>query len=287
MTEHGPDFICVGMEKAGTGWLHDQISKSAGAWMTPIKELNYFHGEPFTGFNLRRLDHLARLPDLSDRDRAFVRVFGEGRLHGKNDAWYRALFANKNGLVSGDVSPNYAMATGAEIAGALRQCPDARYVFLVRHPVRRLWSALCMRVRKAQMKPEDLAAWPSVAAALARPDIQARAYPTRIWANWAAAVPTGALRHWFLEDIAETPGRVREEVLAFVGLEGARVALAPDYNRKKEAWKVPMPPDIEARLADAFAEEIRACAAVFGGRALEWSARPVSRSRPDATTPAA
>lgn len=272
MTEHGPDFICVGMEKAGTGWLHDQISKSAGAWMTPIKELNYFHGDPFTGFNLRRLDDLARLPDLSDRDRAFVRVFGEGRLHGKNDAWYRALYANKNGLVSGDVSPNYAMAEARAIEAAIRECPDARYVFLLRHPVRRLWSALCMRVRKGQVTRAELSDPSRVAALAARPENEERSYPTRIWAKWSAAVPAGEIRHWFLEDIADEPARVRDEILEFVGLPGAEVSIAADLNRKKDAWKLPMPPGVEARLTDLFSDEIRACADVFGGRAREWRA---------------
>jgi len=48
----GPDVICIGMEKAGTGWLYDQLAHADGAWMPPIKELNRFCGNPFSAFNL-------------------------------------------------------------------------------------------------------------------------------------------------------------------------------------------------------------------------------------------
>ena len=64
--------------------------------------------------------------------------------------------------------------------------------------------------------------------------------------------------------------RVRDEILAHAGLAGASVAIAPDYNRKQGAWKVPMPPAVATRLRAVFAHEIAACAERFGGRALEW-----------------
>ena len=65
---------------------------------------------------------------------------------------------------------------------------------------------------------------------------------------------------------------MRDEILEFVGLPGAEVSIAADFNRKKDVWKLPMPPDVEARLTDLFSDEIWACADLFGGRAREWRA---------------
>ena len=129
-----------------------------------------------------------------------------------------------------------------------------------------------MRVRKGQATQADLADPSRVAALAARPEHAERSYPTRIWAKWSAAVPAGGIRHWFLEDIADDPVRVRNEILDFVGLPGAVISISPDYNRKKDAWKLSMPPGVESRLMDVFADEISACADLFGGRALEWRA---------------
>ncbi len=37
----GPDFICIGLPKAGTGWLYDQLDNHPDFWMPPVKELLY------------------------------------------------------------------------------------------------------------------------------------------------------------------------------------------------------------------------------------------------------
>ena len=270
MIPGGPDVICIGMEKAGTGWLYDQLAHADGAWMPPIKELNRFCGNPFSAFNLQRLEELKRRQDLSPRDRAFVRVFDDGARGGKDDAWYRGTFALKGSLVSGDVSPNYAMADAREIDAAVRECPDARYVLMLRHPVRRLWSALCMRVRKSQLSVADLADASRVAAIVARPEHTERSYPTRIWDKWSAAVKGGGIRYWFLEDVARDPVRIRDEIMAFAGLRGAAVGIPPDYNRKKGQWHADMRAEVRLHLYERFADEIRRAAELFGGQATAW-----------------
>lgn len=267
------------MEKAGTGWLHDQLAHARGAWMTPIKELNYVCGDPFTPFNRHRWETLRARADLPARDRAFLDAFAATGFGAKDPAWYRSLFAPGEGLLTGDISPNYALASPAEIEAAVRAYPLARYVLLLRHPVDRAWSAICMRVRKGEAAVDEIGDPARVAALIERPEYAERSYPTRIAGKWSSALPAGALRHWFLEDIAAEPVRVRDEILAHAGLPGAAVSIPPDYNRKKGAWKVPMPPAVAARLREAFADEIAACAERFGGRALEWRAELEGASR--------
>ena len=41
----GPDFLCIGMSKAGTGWLYLQLRYHPDFWMPPIKELQYLDRE--------------------------------------------------------------------------------------------------------------------------------------------------------------------------------------------------------------------------------------------------
>ena len=42
MSNHGPDFIGIGMERAGTSWLFTQISSHPDIWVPPLKELHFF-----------------------------------------------------------------------------------------------------------------------------------------------------------------------------------------------------------------------------------------------------
>src|ERR1700754_3667019 len=41
-TKPGPGFICVGAQKAGTGWLYEQLRNHPDFWLPPMKELHYF-----------------------------------------------------------------------------------------------------------------------------------------------------------------------------------------------------------------------------------------------------
>lgn len=53
--KHAPDFICIGMQKAGTTWLAANLSKHPAVWVPPIKEIHYFdevHVDP--GWHIRR-----------------------------------------------------------------------------------------------------------------------------------------------------------------------------------------------------------------------------------------
>src|SRR5438045_2764086 len=42
----GPDFFCIGAQKAGTGWLYEQLRSHRDFWMPPMKELHYFDRHP-------------------------------------------------------------------------------------------------------------------------------------------------------------------------------------------------------------------------------------------------
>jgi hypothetical protein len=52
----GPDFLCIGLQKAGTRWLYDQLSHAKGVWLPPIKEIGYFDKRSFKPGNMKILD---------------------------------------------------------------------------------------------------------------------------------------------------------------------------------------------------------------------------------------
>ena len=39
----GPDFICIGAQKAGTTWLYENLNGHPDVWMPPVKEFHYFN----------------------------------------------------------------------------------------------------------------------------------------------------------------------------------------------------------------------------------------------------
>lgn len=274
----GPDFVCIGMAKAGTRWFYDQMAERPDVWMPPVKEINFLGGVRPTAVE-RKIAHESarmrtrngRLTDIA-RQRRFLARYGDHVGHDGDYAWYRHLFDPKGRLKSGDVSPGYAGMSPDRIAAAAAALPRARFVLLVREPADRLWSLLCMQVRSGRLDAGLLSDWPRLSAHLARRPHPSW-FPTAVMRNWTSVLGPDRLRHWFLDDIAERPETVVAEMCAYLGLAPGPGLKPAGYNRKRNNAKLPLLPEVRAGLAALMAEERQAAAAMLGGRALEWPDR--------------
>jgi hypothetical protein len=82
------------------------------------------------------------------------------------------------------------------------------------------------------------------------------------------------LRFYFLDDIAANPMPVVSDLLSFLDADPGKASQErASRNRKARADKPVMSAEVRAGLIDYFADEIRACATVFGGAAARWPAR--------------
>jgi len=283
-----PDFLCIGQPKAGTGWLYDQLALHPGFWMPTIKELHYLDGrfprKPATRLHQRLRDdpnfvkrqnrrraEQKRQP-LDRRDKRFARHAAGWRPGPIDLEWYAGLFAPKGALLSGDVTPGYGALPPETVAAVAARWPELRLVLMIREPVARFWSHLNMLVRQGHLDPEGLD-WARVEAVLNRPGWPERSSPTTIHARWRRCFPAEQLHLVFFDDLARDPDAVLAGILRFLGAEPAgAAALDPSFNRKAGRAKLPLPPEIEARLRRHFRPEVEACAKTFGGPAEAWLA---------------
>src|SRR6476660_1146062 len=106
----GPDFICIGMPKAGTGWFYDQLSHHPDFWMPPAKELHYLDRPvPKLKNSVRLLetwDVIARRGGRrglawGERERAFLVDAAACAGQPMNIERYAALFRHKGDFLSG------------------------------------------------------------------------------------------------------------------------------------------------------------------------------------------
>ena len=98
-----PDFLCVGAQKGGTSWLYRQLEPHPDFWMPPVKELHYFD-------ELSRIAAIASARPRNDRDRRFLESIRHLSARSYLDLEsYAALFAAKDSLLSGDITPAYSM----------------------------------------------------------------------------------------------------------------------------------------------------------------------------------
>ncbi|HEY1960891.1 MAG TPA: sulfotransferase [Rhizomicrobium sp.] len=280
----GPDFLCLGMAKAGTGWLGDQLRFHPQFWI-PVQELGYLDRErPPLQVAKKRLERLRKQSErkhpaparpLDPRDLTFLEEIYASAGKPRDLDVYIAAFRHKGESKTGDISPGYVMMDGAVAAELCEKLPHLRIVLLLREPLDRAWSHLSMWSRVNKFNPEILEKPERFRSYLQRQQMTGeRAFPTRLVEHWSKHIPEGRFRYFFFDDIAKRPEEARREIFTFIGGDPniSSGELAAGYNRKADSKKLEMTPEIRTVLLDHFAGELRACAAL-GEPATGWARR--------------
>jgi hypothetical protein len=296
----GPDFIGVGMPKAGTGWLYDQLEAHPDFWMPPVKELVYLtqkfpklqfvdeRGEPTVPRHERsrrrqnasprrdrnQKDRLIQRPLRDARDVEFLRYAHSCRGQRMDLDRYAGLFSFKGNLLSGDITPPYCNLDDATVRSVAERFPATKIILLVRDPVARAWSRICMSFEGGKFDPALLKDADRFRAFLEESRKVGGLSATQTYARWRACAPALPLRAFLFDYIADEPEKIRHDVLEFLGADPNKPsgALPPGYNRKAGP-KLEITPLAKTALVEYFRDDLKACAEVFGGRAREWPAR--------------
>lgn len=285
MPVEGPDFICIGMPKAGTSWLYEQLSGHPDFWMPRVKELQYLnHRRPplrHVDRHLRQIDRPAaqrerpakRASDAAQR--AFLAEIKALAGQDMNIERYVALFRHKSTRISGDISPPYVSLREDVIAEIARRLPEVKILLLVREPIERLWSGISMNHRKGKFDASVLEHPKRFEEYFLEARLDDHLFPTRVLNRWRRMAPNVQFRSFLFDDIVAHAAGVRHDVLAFLGADEEKGGgpLPPDYNRKANAPKLPLSEGIKEVLLGHFADEIRTCAELFGGSAQQWVQR--------------
>jgi Sulfotransferase family len=290
----GPDFICAGTPKAGSGWLYDQLEAHPDFWMPPVKEIVYLgHRDPELQFarplaretGEMREDRPRRKPRKKpqqvrerllrrmrdERDAEFVEYARSCIGQPMDLELYAGLFRFKGALLSGDISPTYSGLRADTVAEIARRFPNTRIILLVREPVSRAWSRISM-LHRGDKFDESLVQDATRFRDYLENSREARIRPTKIVEKWLANAPTMQFRAFLFDDIAGDPEKARREIWAYLGADPDKPSDLPaNHNRKEGNKKLEMTDIAKAVLRDFFADEIRASAEVFGGRACEWA----------------
>jgi hypothetical protein len=283
----GPDFLCIGAQKAGTGWLYEQLRNHPDFWMPPMKELHYFDRRASAAAgNTQRSLPLARHEDeriaiareriRDDRDREFLDRFEELAPPPLLDFdSYAELFRPAGDLLCGDITPGYSLLDDDLVNEITTRFAAAKIVFLARDPVERAWSQISMYVRRGlvdRFNPDDP---DQISEQLHRPEILARSYPVAIVRRWKRFVNRELFRVYFFDDLVRDAAGLRHSMISFLGGDPVKHSgnLPATYNAKAKKQKLSMTQTAREHLARFFGDELRACAVELAGPAVDWPKR--------------
>lgn len=274
------------MHKGGTRWLFDQLQYHADFWMPPLKELHYFDRGSGVGKNARQaLDYANGLSDRKKtqrntgrewdrRDFDFLEEMAAAKGSDPDIERYVRMFAQRGSLRSGDITPHYCSMDEELVARIIARFPELRVLLLVRDPVKRAWSHIGDMDRPGRFDRRLLASPAEFRSFLHNSKkIRQLSYASRAHLLWSKHTPSGQYRFFFLDDVSTRAEETRREVLVFLGADPEKPSgdLPANYNGKAQSRKLEMSEPIKGVLVEHFAEELRACAKVFQGHAVEWA----------------
>jgi glycosyltransferase involved in cell wall biosynthesis len=236
----GPDFLCIGSQKAGTTWLYKNLRKHPEIWLPPVKALRFFN-EPGSyplalkalgrSLEARRWRHLLvktlqRLRDGKlDRQLAWYLNY---LFRLRTPRYYLSLFSDASGSLSGEVTPAYCRLPEAKVVRVSQLLPKIKILYLARNPIDRMYSHAAMRFGKLgrdldQVPLEELADWLDSGPPRAYSDIAGTL------ACWERHFGTDSVFVLFYDHLQEKPQEAFGLVQEFLGVSQCGVP---------EVWKV-------------------------------------------------
>jgi hypothetical protein len=166
-----PDFLCIGAQKAGTGWLHSRLTLHSQLWLPPTKELYYFNNahrrrndrqlsrhrsvsamrtEAALNTIQSKIRRNGMSPDEQQRSIDAISVIDKREM---TDEWYGQIFAFANDdAICGEITPAYALLSDAQIEHIVRLNPRIKIIFIMRDPIDRAWSGIRMQRKGASLR---------------------------------------------------------------------------------------------------------------------------------------
>jgi hypothetical protein len=185
-------------------------------------------------------------------------------------ARYEAYFADRvrpHHRAFGEITPGYALLPAEGFGWILSIHPDARFIFLMRDPVDRLWSALRHRSRdNPHLDPIE-----RFADALERPAIVRRTAYEETLTTMDESVPAGQALVLFYEDlfsVADTT--VLRRISDFLGIDHVEGDRA---TRQNEGAATDFPVELQRRATEAFLPTYRFVLDRFGRVPDRWQER--------------
>ena len=186
----GPDFLCIGAQKAGTTWLYKKLGAHPQVVFPGPKEVHFWDE-----FYARGLD------------------------------WYRSLYEHVGACKAGDITPAYAILPKSKIRQIYELNSAVPIVFIMRNPLERAWSLALMNLKQLEsctfegqsLRPDHMAddffRWQMQLKGSRR-----RSDYYSCLSNWFEVFPRDQFLIMDYADLSERPRVLLEEVSNHIGV---------------------------------------------------------------------
>jgi hypothetical protein len=159
------------------------------------------------------------------------------------DELYGRIFgAAPMNMLCGEITPRYAILPDIGIQHILRLQPAVKFIFIMRDPIERIWSALRMQAETAANPVEEVTGRTITSVHLDQTDYVAT---LRLYARH---VTSDRFLKLIFDDIVERPFEVLQSVCEFLGIDFSREFFGRVSQAKNEGPRVSMSAELYDEL---------------------------------------
>lgn len=283
--------FCIGAQKAGTTWLYDTLRQSPRVHFSPNKELHYFDvvagkAQQVLDLRMQAAKTLAQRlrPELGQINNANLQQLRDltslltiyGGLPGDHRPYLDYLLDGyeEQDIVC-DITPAYAILDRDTFAD-MGNIGSAKFLFILRDPVERMWSQIRMATSLANSTDTDFEAR-CIARARMLIDTNRlsrieRADYRRTITELEAAIPEQRIHYIFYETMFS-----QDTLCALSQFLGVPTLQGNPSHRANHGITAVLPDDMRAAFRSAFAVQYAFARDRFGPRVpAEWGAHNLS-----------
>ncbi|WP_299523649.1 sulfotransferase [Winogradskyella sp.] len=291
------NFWGIGAQKAGTTWLHFNLSKTPGFSVPPVKEFHYFDRDtkyPSPNFlsKTKARDRIASTPYLIKAGKSILKSALTGKMRNiifsfkwyfsdYSDEWYKSIFSIYGGI-KGEITPSYSMLSEEDISRMFAMAPDAKLIFMLRNPVDRAWSHFRHTKKRIKGFSLDSIEENEIITFMQNEGQELRSDYARTIKNFTSVFPKEQLLICFYDAIIDAPEQLLQEIIQFItsgssteNREGLRSSKNDegDLPIKKvvnKSIELDCPPEVLALLKEKYHDMILDLASQYGGYFDKW-----------------
>lgn len=266
----GPAFIAIGLQKAGTRWLYNQLQTHPDFWMPAVKELHFFD-RPFPHPGMLKKIEGRAYPGQAEFQKL---IAGLPRSREPDFEVYASLFSFAGDKLTGDITPAYSRLDSGLIGRLSERFPEVKILIMLRDPISRLWSNVNDAAARGKLPDKVVTDVDELQRVLSLDTFGGLSYPEKIYRRWAQHFAPERLRYFFLDDVIRDPQATRAAILRYLGADPElESGLSLSHNPKDGRPRAPLEGAVRDYLILEFEPELRACASTFGGAAVGWLAK--------------
>ncbi|EDY80484.1 Sulfotransferase domain superfamily [Verrucomicrobiia bacterium DG1235] len=279
------NFWGIGAQKAGTTWLHDQLSLREEFLVPPVKELHYFDkalkypsrspiGIPLKKrFKNKRVreqalkDFKNSLPQLKELSFCLRYYFTTN----PNDNWYNRLLKNSE-KYTGEITPSYAILDPEDITRMHSMSPKAKIIYIVRDPIDRAWSHFRFSQRDSKTFHNSTSQIKNVIDFINSDSQQQRSDYIKTIRNFSKVFPKNQILIVFFDAIKTDPDGLMRDVIDFISDGNISINDSDSTPNKisNQSKSLTCPPEIIDFIKEKYYHQIKSLSNEYGNYFNLW-----------------